>query len=141
MKRFFLSCYLLLSITCYAEPSPSPLVERLVGIWAGSGKQDNNSQWTIKVTIKPNQHLIDYPSLNCGGMLELIKENSNSLVFREVLTYGINGCYNNGKTVLIQAPDNTLRYYWYHENGGKKAAAGKLVRQYSPTVPTYQKSF
>lgn len=74
-------------------------------------------------------YLIDYPSLKCGGMLELVKENEDSLVFKEVLTYGADTCYNNGKTVLIKAKENKVRYYWYFENNGKKAAVGKLSRQ------------
>lgn len=129
MYKFLWLCCGLLSMTCQADSEQNITLRQFIGIWQGSGKQDNNSNWTIKATINPDHYLIDYPSLNCGGTLELIKENDTSLVFREVLTYGLNGCYNHGKTVLIKVTDDTLRYYWYHENGGRKAAAGKLTRQ------------
>lgn len=56
----------------------------------------------------------------------MVKENEDSLVFKEVLTYGADTCYN---TVLIKAKENKVRYYWYFENNGKKAAVGKLSRQ------------
>lgn len=125
MKRLFLLCCCLFSLNCQADSA----LQQMTGVWQGSGKQDNNSKWTIKVTIRPEHYAIDYPSLNCGGMLELVKENSDSLVFREVLTYGTDSCYNNGKTVLIKTNDNKIRYYWYFENNGKKAAVGELSRQ------------
>lgn len=125
MKRLFLLCCCLFSLTCQADST----LQQMTGVWQGAGKQDNNSKWTIKVTIRPERYTIDYPSLNCGGMLELVKESSDSLVFREVLTYGTERCYNNGKTVLIRVNDTKIRYYWYFENNDKKAAVGELSRQ------------
>lgn len=129
MNRIFLYCFgMLLSITCLADAGQKTVLQQLEGMWEGAGIQDDNSRWSIKVTLRPERYAIDYPSLNCGGMLELVKENADSLVFREVLTYGTDGCYNNGKTVLIKTKDHKIRYYWYFENNGKKAAVGELNR-------------
>jgi hypothetical protein len=119
----------LLSSTCQAGSWQKSASHKFEGRWHGFGKQDDNSRWSIKIAISPNRYLIDYPSLKCGGALKLIKENADSLVFQEDLTYGLEGCYNKGKTVLIKLTNNTIRYYWYHENGGRKAAAGRLIRQ------------
>ncbi len=129
MKKFFLIGCCLFSIACLAEGQQKTVLQQLEGIWTGLAVQDNNSRWAIKVTIHPESYLIDYPSLNCGGTMELVKENEDSLVFKEILTYGIDSCYNNGKTVLIKSKDNKVRYYWYFENNGKKAAVGELSRQ------------
>lgn len=131
MNRFFGLCCGLLVMTCQAESIPETTLQKIAGVWQGDGKQDNNSRWTIQITISPNRYLIAYPSLNCGGELKFIKEMGNALIFEEYLTYGLNGCYNNGKTILIKDGDNSMRYYWYYENGGRKAAAGKLTRQAS----------
>jgi hypothetical protein len=129
MNKFWWVCFGLLSITSQASSIQKTALQQLEGVWQGSGKQEDNSVWSIKITLTPARYLIDYPSLNCGGTLTLIKQNDDSLVFQENLTYGLKGCYNNGKTVLIQKSPNKIRYYWYYENNGKKAAVGELVRQ------------
>jgi hypothetical protein len=138
-KLFWVCCYLF-SMACQADSGQKSVLRELEGIWQGSAKQDDLSVWTIKVTITPERYLIDYPSLNCGGTLKLVQENTDSLVFLEVLTYGLDSCVSHGKTVLIKAAENTLRFYWYHENGGKKGAAGKLIRQVLPKLTDYSNS-
>ncbi len=51
----------------------------LRGEWEGTGYQtDDNSTWAMKVTVKRLKggrrvFSIDYPSLNCGGRLEVIE--------------------------------------------------------------------
>lgn len=140
MTKFLLICFgLLLPITCQADAKQKKLSQELQGVWQGAALQDDKSRWTIKITIRPDGYSIDYPSLNCGGMLELTKENADSLVFKETLTYGTDNCYNNGKTVLIKSPNNKIRYYWYFENNGKKAAFGELTRQQEVTGTPQQK--
>lgn len=129
MNKFFLICFGLLAMACQADTGQKALLQELNGVWGGEAIQDDNSRWTIKLSIQPESYVIDYPTLKCGGMMELVKENLDSLVFREVLTYGTNRCYNNGKTVLIKANDNKIRYYWYFENNGRKAAFAELSRQ------------
>lgn len=132
MKRLFLLGCFLFSIPCQAEDGPTTVLQQMEGVWTGLAVQDNNSRWSIKVTIRPEHYSIDYPSLKCGGIMELMKENEDSLVFKEVLTYGADTCYNNGKTVLIKSNPNKIRYYWYFENNGKKAAFAELSRQIEP---------
>jgi hypothetical protein len=134
MNKVFLICFVAFSITCQAEVVEKTVLQDLQGVWEGTGIQDDNSRWTIKVTIEPDEYSIDYPSLNCGGMMRLMKENADSLVFQEVLTYGTDRCYNNGKTVLIKSQNNKIRYYWYFENNGRKAAFGELSRQNYPLM-------
>jgi hypothetical protein len=132
----------LLSIYCQADLSKTTALHEFEGVWQGIGKQDDGSVWSISITLSPESYLIAYPSLACGGTLELFKANENSLIFREVLKYGLENCINEGKTVLIKSTDNMLRYYWYYGIKGKKGAAGKLTRQFflkkSSLVPDKQ---
>ena len=141
MNKIFLMSLALLSLACQANAEQKSVLQEVEGVWNGIAIQDNNSKWPIKVTISSDDYWIDYPSLNCGGMMELVKENSDSLVFKEVLTYGMENCYNNGKTVLIKSKDDKLRYYWYFENNGKKAAAGELSRESASAKKSRQHRF
>jgi hypothetical protein len=130
MNKVFLFCCVLLSTSCQADSwQVASILTEVEGIWEGTGKQDDGSNWPVKITINSDNYLVEYPSLNCGGSLKLLRENDESLVFQEVLNYGFDACHNDGKTVLIKAKNdhNTLRYQWYHKNGGK-AAVGELKR-------------
>lgn len=98
------------------------------GIWNGSAVQINNTSWTIKVTIASGQYSIDYPSLSCGGYLVLLQESTNSIEFREYITYGTSSCVNNGKTVLVKTGANSAEYQWYYPDGSK-GATGTVTRQ------------
>ena len=100
----------------------------LEGIWEGVGLQYNNKHtWTIKATITRNSYSIDYPSLNCGGKLRLIKASGNRMVFKEELNYGLKRCVNGGKVIITKSGNNEAKFEWYYPNG-KKGAAGTLYR-------------
>lgn len=48
---------LFFSITCQAEDVPKTVLQQLEGVWTGLGVQNNNSKWSIKVTIHPERLL------------------------------------------------------------------------------------
>ena len=97
------------------------------GVWEGSGMQ-NNASWTIKVSIAPGLYSIEYPSLACGGELVLLKKVTDRMEFLENLTYGLGGCINLGKTVLIKTGANSIQFEWYYPSG-IKGATGSLIRK------------
>ncbi len=127
MKTFVLVCALLMSFTCQADDAPGQLTNRYIGVWKGLGRQNNNSEWTIKITIRPNYYRIDYPSLNCGGVLEFIKEIDKSVMFKELLTYGADKCINNGTTILSIVAKNNALFDWFYPDGSH-GAEGDLTR-------------
>lgn len=128
MRKLALICALLMSFSCQAEHEPEPLINRFFGLWEGVGNQDNNSVWNIEISISPTQYLIDYPSLSCGGTLEFIKEIDQSILFREVLTYGTDSCISGGTAALTIDSPNKLLFDWFYPDGSR-GAEGNLVRK------------
>lgn len=110
------------------KPVTSPAPANLEGVWHGAGYQfNNNSSWTIKLTIIANKYSIDYPSLGCGGDLRLISVNDNEMQFSEHITYGKNICAHHGRTVITKTGDNSAKFTWYYANG-TKGSSGTLKR-------------
>ena len=126
MRKVIALFVFLLIPACATTPQPVSHVG-LEGTWEGSGVQDNNTTWTIKVTIAQSNSSIDYPSLNCGGTLKLIDRQRERMEFRESLTYGLSNCVNGGKTVIVKVGANQAKYEWYYANG-KRGATGTLTR-------------
>ncbi|MEJ2621572.1 MAG: hypothetical protein P8163_15295 [Candidatus Thiodiazotropha sp.] len=81
-----------------------------VGVWEGEGQQPGIS-WTIRIDLKLDEQLIEYPSLECGGYLTLLEESDAQLQFRETITYGT-GCCDQGILELTDQSENELVYRW-----------------------------
>ena len=125
MKKIVLVAITAIIFSCASTPESSSGFD---GIWQGSGVQsDNNTTWTIKVSIAGNRHSYDYPSLNCGGNLTLLSQGADKIEFRETLTYGHSNCIDNGKTVILKVGANRAQYEWFYSSG-KKGATGTLSR-------------
>lgn len=107
-----------------------------LGVWEGEGQQSGLS-WTIKITLRENEQLIEYPSLDCGGTLTLLEETDAQLLFREDITYGMLtdtecGCIDNGFVELTDQDADSLVYRWYHpdenDEKGELDAIGTVTR-------------
>jgi hypothetical protein len=134
MNKIIFVSSLLLSLSCLADAGQSDTISRFTGEWQGAGQQDNGTQWSIRVNIRPPLYVIDYPSLTCGGVLRLIKTTDTSLVFKETLTYGIAQCINHGDVVLNKVAEHTAGYHWFSSRD-KMQAVGRLTR----TLPSMNK--
>ena len=128
MNKVIFFCSLLLSLPYLANAGQSDTINQFTGEWEGTGKQVNNTQWTIRVNIHPKLYVIDYPSLICGGKLTLIKSTDTSLVFKETLTYGITRCINHGEVVLNKVAEYEAGYHWFSRKD-KLEAFGNLTRK------------
>jgi len=127
MTKFIFICSLLLSLSCLADAGQNDTLNQFIGEWEGAGKQDNGTQWSIRVNIRPTLSVINYPSLTCGGVLTLIKTTDTSLVFKETLTYGIAQCINQGEVVLNKVAEHKAGYHWFSSQN-KMEAVGHLTR-------------
>lgn len=98
-----------------------------LGVWEGEGQQTSVS-WTIKITLNENETLIEYPSLNCGGVLSLIEETESQLLFQETITFGLSRCVNLGYVELTDQSANELvyRYYWPTQDDDKRQDLGAV---------------
>ncbi|MEJ2612980.1 MAG: hypothetical protein P8179_23705 [Candidatus Thiodiazotropha sp.] len=82
-----------------------------LGVWEGEGQQPGIS-WTIRIDLKLDEQLIEYPSLSCGGTLTLLEESDAQLTFRETITFG-EGCCDQGIVELTDQSANELVYRWH----------------------------
>ena len=99
----------------------------LSGVWGGVGVQGGSS-WTVEVTFGDRGASIRYPSLQCGGELELISASATRLEYLERMTFGLGRCQSRGRVVLERTSDDNLRYNWHRPNGAL-LATGDLTRR------------
>jgi hypothetical protein len=105
-----------------ATTSSTKLPAAYVGVWKGSGVQDNGSKWSILIALTPGGEnsvigTMAYPSLSCGGELTLRRVNTQSIKLFENLTYLGNNCISRGTVALEVLPDERLKYEWFYPNG------------------------
>lgn len=101
-----------------------------LGVWEGVGQQSGVS-WTIRINIQETEQSIEYPSLNCGGTLDLIEETEAQLIFEERITFGRQTCVNEGIVELTDQSENELVFrYWegLDLDFGAPSAVGNLTR-------------
>jgi hypothetical protein len=97
--------------------------------WTGVGHQSDGSTWDIKLVFGSDSIDIDYPSLECGGIWELVGRDTKTgtLFYKERLRYGHENCHDNGQVALRKKPDG-LEYQWSDEEE-KITAKAILSRQ------------
>lgn len=107
-----------------------------VGSWKGTGEQSDEPgrSWSIAATIAPGRvgdvvGTIAYPSLQCGGDLELRSVSADSLVVREHITFG--SCVDLGIVTLGYRRPGILSYAWRSETANL-TAHGQLGRAGRP---------
>jgi hypothetical protein len=112
-------------------PERPGLLENKFGVWEGVGTQPGIS-WTIKITLKSNEQLIEYPSLSCGGFLTLISETETKLLFRETITFNTKDCLDQGFIELIETSETTMDYNYFYPNTtnekGELCAYGSVTK-------------
>lgn len=114
----------------YEVPKNVKLVtQNIQGTWTGNARQfNNNTAWSVKVNIIDGKYTISYPSLNCGGVLTLLKSTKTQANFKEKITYGKLQCVDNGIATIKVTSSNTSEYKWYYKNG-KHGASGFLEKR------------
>jgi hypothetical protein len=100
--------------------------ETLSGRWCGIGEQSNpggeKSYWTINLRLDGREGHIEYPSLDCGGVLTFERTDSsvNMHFFRERITYGRDRCLDGG-LLGVQQIGAALRWEWAGRDPGTSA--------------------
>ena len=120
---------LLLSGTLSAQTKTS---NWLTGNWEGTGYQiDDQSTWTMRLTVRGRRFSIEYPSLNCGGRWQLISINGNRARFKERLDHGQDKCTDNG-TVVIQRLSKRQVVFLYALAGKREVTASAVLKKALP---------
>jgi hypothetical protein len=101
----------------------------LNGTWEGKGYQiDTDETWTMRLTVKGNKYLIEYPSLNCDGKWRPVRRNSWLARFREEITRGVDTCTNLGN-VVIQRLGRRQIAYRYSNQGSREITASAILNR------------
>jgi hypothetical protein len=91
----------------------------LAGTWEGTGIQspaDDNPSWPMRLVLDAGgDGVVSYPSLNCGGTLTRVGPGRGGVVYREVITQGVETCISGG-TVTLAPANGKLFWYWTGEN-------------------------
>jgi hypothetical protein len=86
-----------------------------LGVWEGEGQQPGIS-WSIRIDLKLDEQLIEYPSLSCGGTLALSEESDAQYEFGHIF-----------KVVLINKALTAVEVVAYHNGrGSQKGIFAKL---------------
>lgn len=103
--------------------NPAFADDDILGIWGGIAVQNSGAgAWTIKMNFSKDGYRIDYPSIPCGGELDLLSSDGYKYIFREKITKDKdNKCVNNGTLILTKLDSDTLGWDWYLPNGTKDA--------------------
>ena len=89
--------------------------QTLSGSWCGIGEQTNpdgtTHQWTARMRLAGPEGRMDYPSLDCGGILTIERAEGDVHLYRERITYGRERCIDGG-VVAVEAMGTSVRWEW-----------------------------
>jgi hypothetical protein len=92
----------------------------VVGQWSGRVTQYGPGHTTLRYAVQMNivgstpgeiAGAIRYPSLSCGGQLQLSSAQNNSFVYRERITFGRSECFDGG-TILATVSGDSMSWRW-----------------------------
>ena len=132
MKTFKFACSLIL-IACISLSlsAQNKKTDWINGIWRGTGFQLNNSSsWAIRfeANAKVKLYKIDYGSLNCGGIWELVSIDENRAIFTEKIIDGLDKCLNGSSIIITYVNKNYLSYSCFAPGAKKLDACSTLER-------------
>lgn len=101
----------------------------VLGSWEGIGYQINLPQtWAIKLEVKsPKNITIDYSSLDCSGMWEMVRTTTDRIEFKEIILNGVNRCVNGGLVIITRVDKHHISYSFFEPQNGKLEAHSTLV--------------
>ena len=101
----------------------------LNGTREGTGYQiDSDTTWTMRLRVRGNRYLIEYPSLKCGGQWKPIRISSGSARFREKITLGLEECTDKG-TVVIERVSHRQIAFRYSNRGTTEVTASAILNK------------
>ncbi|NJN77435.1 MAG: hypothetical protein HC803_03170 [Saprospiraceae bacterium] len=104
--------------------------EWLQGEWRGIGYQLNTSgTWSIQLKVNTERASIAYPSLECSGNWQIVKQDKEKIELIEIITEGTDKCVNKGKLILTKIDDNHITYTYFSPFSGELEAFSTLIRK------------
>ncbi len=100
-------------------PTAATRPAAMAGTWEGTGIQspsDDDPSWPMRIVLNAQgDGAVSYPSLNCGGPLTRVGAARGGVVYREVITSGLDTCISGGTVTLVPV-NGKLFWYWTGEN-------------------------
>ena len=118
-----------------SPPAQSYPALDLTGTWRGALVQrpanPGQSNYSVVVQIPSlEKATVEYPSLHCGGNLNLIRYDDSSATFREWITWGKENAIDGGTVVIRQIDDHTASFRWTDSNPRSGVVCtGQIMRQ------------
>ena len=127
MRRFTITiCLLLLLPAVICGQSKSGWLR---GEWVGTGYQSNDgSTWTMRLVVRKKRHVIEYPSLGCGGRWNLVSVSGSRVVFSERITKGAGKCARRGNVVIERLNSRQIGF-WYSYRGSNEFVASAILNK------------
>jgi hypothetical protein len=140
MFKAITALLLLLTLSCSALSYGGAAQHKrllLRGTWEGTGYQiDDNSTWTMRLTVRAGKFSIAYPSLDCGGEWKLKRTAARRSVFRERLSYGKDKCTDNSLVVIERLSKRQLMVLF--TNPGEKQVNSSGILNRSTTAQAHK---
>ena len=104
--------------------------EQLQGEWRGIGYQLNTGgTWSIHLKASAERASIAYPSLECSGNWQIVKQDKERIELLETITEGTDKCTNKGKVVITKVDENHVTFTYFSPFSGELEAFSTLVRK------------
>ena len=99
----------------------------LGGTLSGNVTQSNpNTTFAVEIEFYGATGSINYPSLKCGGKIQLVGEDGKTFTYRENITYGNDHCYDGGTIQITPSPYGDPRSWNFRWEGSGVSVRGVL---------------
>lgn len=108
---------------------PTMLAARLTGRWQGTLSQSHTPQdLVVDVVLRGDRGgRITLPEVGCTGVLTVLEDQPDRVVYRDVLTRDMLGqCAPSGTATITRADPGVLRLVWVNDAPPHNSAAGLL---------------
>lgn len=100
----------------------------LCGSWSGEvSRQNSAASYAVEMQLYGNGGNTAYPSLGCGGRLELLRTDRTGYWYQEHLSYGANKCTDGG-IIEMRADPSADRSSWNWTWTGADASVSGMLR-------------
>lgn len=130
MKRnaCLLIVFLLVSLSAFSQTQRISWAD---GKWEGEAYQPGYGTWSIYLVVDPSKKpmfKIEYPSLTCGGSLELDRVDQGTIWLKEALTHGQSFCVPDVRVALTRIDKNHISYSCFHQGSDQVTSWSTLQR-------------
>ena len=105
----------------------APLIgtDQLPPLLAGTLSEANET-YPVILEKKGNDYLVEYPSLNCGGIWQRTAD-FKQISFTEIIKFGLETCIETGHVIMTPTGPDSFSFEWRASKGAKIEGRGELT--------------